>query len=224
MGHCRRRQPRRRGRPEGDRGTGRGRPRLVLRGGASLYFNSVALVEDGAVQGIYRKAHIPDGPGLRGEVLLQPGGHRLPDLADPSWAHRRGHLLGPVVSRGRPDHGPAGGRPPPLPDRHRQRGREPGRQRHRRHVAAGHGWATRSATMCRWPRPTGSGPRTNSPSTGRPSSSTTVAGRWPQAGRTTEETIYAELDFSRAEADRAGWGLFRDRRPDLYGGISTTPS
>jgi N-carbamoylputrescine amidase len=45
-----------------------------------------------------------------------------------------------------------------------------------------------------------------------------------QAGRDTEETIYAELDFDRAAGDRAGWGLFRDRRPDLYGGIGTTPA
>ena len=43
-----------------------------------------------------------------------------------------------------------------------------------------------------------------------------------EAGRDTTETIYAELDFAQATADRAGWGLFRDRRPDLYGGISAT--
>jgi N-carbamoylputrescine amidase len=37
-----------------------------------------------------------------------------------------------------------------------------------------------------------------------------------QAGRATEETIFAEIDLDQARADRAGWGLFRDRRPDLY--------
>jgi hypothetical protein len=27
----------------------------------------------------------------------------------------------------------------------------------------------------------------------------------------------AEVDLEQAQADRAGWGLLRDRRPDLYG-------
>jgi N-carbamoylputrescine amidase len=46
--------------------------------------------------------------------------------------------------------------------------------------------------------------------------------RLAEAARDSIETIYADLDFARATADRAGWGLFRDRRPDLYGGISAT--
>ena len=38
-----------------------------------------------------------------------------------------------------------------------------------------------------------------------------------EAGRDTAETIFAEIDLDQARADRAGWGLLRDRRPDLYG-------
>ncbi len=34
-------------------------------------------------------------------------------------------------------------------------------------------------------------------------------------------TITAELDLAEARAERAGWGLFRDRRPDLYGPLLT---
>jgi N-carbamoylputrescine amidase len=41
-----------------------------------------------------------------------------------------------------------------------------------------------------------------------------------QAGRDTTETITAELDLDQATADRAGWGLFRDRRPELYGALT----
>jgi N-carbamoylputrescine amidase len=37
-----------------------------------------------------------------------------------------------------------------------------------------------------------------------------------EAGRDTAETIVAEVDLDQARADRAGWGLLRDRRPDLY--------
>jgi N-carbamoylputrescine amidase len=28
--------------------------------------------------------------------------------------------------------------------------------------------------------------------------------------------IFADLDFAAAAAERAHWGVFRDRRPDLY--------
>ena len=42
-----------------------------------------------------------------------------------------------------------------------------------------------------------------------------------EADRTSAMTITAELDLAEARADRAGWGLFRDRRPDLYGPLLT---
>jgi N-carbamoylputrescine amidase len=41
-----------------------------------------------------------------------------------------------------------------------------------------------------------------------------------EADRTTAGILYAEIDLARAAADRAGWGLFRDRRPDLYGDLT----
>lgn len=37
-----------------------------------------------------------------------------------------------------------------------------------------------------------------------------------QAGRDSEEIIAADLDFAQNAKDRAEWGVFRDRRPDLY--------
>jgi N-carbamoylputrescine amidase len=39
---------------------------------------------------------------------------------------------------------------------------------------------------------------------------------------TTEETILiAEVDLEKARSFRAGFGFFRDRRPDLYGPLMT---
>jgi N-carbamoylputrescine amidase len=32
--------------------------------------------------------------------------------------------------------------------------------------------------------------------------------------------VFATVDLGQAAADRAGWGLFRDRRPDLYGDLT----
>lgn len=38
-----------------------------------------------------------------------------------------------------------------------------------------------------------------------------------EAGRDTETLVIAEVDFDAARAHRDRWGLFRDRRPELYG-------
>ncbi len=37
-----------------------------------------------------------------------------------------------------------------------------------------------------------------------------------QASRDAEEIVVATLDIDRIAESRANWGLFRDRRPDLY--------
>ena len=36
------------------------------------------------------------------------------------------------------------------------------------------------------------------------------------AGRDTEEILYAEYDFAANKEDRLSWGVFRDRRPEMY--------
>lgn len=41
-----------------------------------------------------------------------------------------------------------------------------------------------------------------------------------QAGRTEETIIYSEYDFDSIRTDRLAWGVFRDRRPEMYGLIS----
>ena len=42
-----------------------------------------------------------------------------------------------------------------------------------------------------------------------------------ETDRTTEGVIHAELDLAWARSFRAGFGFFRDRRPDLYGPLTT---
>ena len=72
-----------------------------------LYHNTAAILDaDGQLS-----RHVPEDahPGrsavLR-EVLLHAGRPRLPQLGHPVRPDRRAGLLGPVVSRGRPAHGP----------------------------------------------------------------------------------------------------------------------
>lgn len=40
-----------------------------------------------------------------------------------------------------------------------------------------------------------------------------------QASREKEEILYAEYDLDSLATDRLAWGLFRDRRPEMYGAI-----
>jgi N-carbamoylputrescine amidase len=42
-----------------------------------------------------------------------------------------------------------------------------------------------------------------------------------KAGREDEEVVTATVDMAQTAALRASWGLFRDRRVDLYGRVLT---
>jgi N-carbamoylputrescine amidase len=42
-----------------------------------------------------------------------------------------------------------------------------------------------------------------------------------EADRTTETVLTATFDLDAVEAQRRAWGLFRDRRPELYGPLLT---
>ena len=41
------------------------------------------------------------------------------------------------------------------------------------------------------------------------------------ADRSSEDVLTAELDLDEARDYRRSWGVFRDRRPDLYGPLLT---
>ena len=42
-----------------------------------------------------------------------------------------------------------------------------------------------------------------------------------EASRDKREVVTATVDLDRMRANRASWGLFRDRRPDLYRDLLT---
>ena len=102
------------------------------------HFNSLAMIDaDGAVLGLYRKSHIPDGPGYQEKYYWHPRRYRLQGLEDEVRHLRRGHLLGPVVSGSGADDGAAGGRGAVLSHRHRQRAAARSAHRQPRSLAAG---------------------------------------------------------------------------------------
>ena len=109
----------------------------------------------------------------------------------------------------------------PLPDGHRQRAAR-ARPRHARPVAARDDRARR---VERRPGRRGEPHRrrgAGSASTARRSSPTRAATRSPSWGAADEGVIVAHASTStRIARTRAAWGFFRDRRPELYGVLTT---
>jgi N-carbamoylputrescine amidase len=200
-------------------GTGAVVPVSFFEAARPVYFNSVAIVEDGAVIGLYRKAHIPDGPGYEEKFYFSPG-----DTGFKTWATRHGRIgVGICWDQWFPEAARAMALqgadlllyPTAI-------GSEVGSQAGNdtadmwRRAMDGH-------AVCNHV-PVAAANRTGTEGALTFYGSSFVVdhrGRpLAQAGRTTTETIYAELDFAQAAADRAGWGIFRDRRPDLYGDLT----
>ena len=66
----------------------RGHSHLVLREGGPAYYNSVAVADaDGEILGVYRKSHIPDGPGYQEKYYFRPG-----DTGFKAWKTRYGTI------------------------------------------------------------------------------------------------------------------------------------
>ena len=180
----------------------------------------MAIVDDGEVLGVYRKSHIPDGPGYEEKFYFNPG-----DTGFKMWPTRHGTIgVGICWDQWFPESARVmallGAEIVLYPDRDRQRDRRPVRERHAdmwRRAMDGHAVCNHVA-LAAANRIGTEGDLTFYGSSfivdhrGRPLA---------EADRTSAMTITAELDLAEARADRAGWGLFRDRRPDLYGPLLT---
>jgi N-carbamoylputrescine amidase len=200
-------------------GTGAVVPVSFFESARPAYFNSVALIEDGVVRGIYRKAHIPDGPGYEEKFYFSPG-----DTGFKTWATRHGRIgVGICWDQWFPEAARAMALqgadlllyPTAIGS---EVGSQAGNDTSDMWRRAMDGHAVCNHVPIAAANRTGTeGELTFYGSSfivdhrGRPLA---------QAGRATTETIYAELDFAQATADRAGWGIFRDRRPDLYGDLT----
>ncbi|MGQ9370578.1 N-carbamoylputrescine amidase [Azospirillum sp. A39] len=190
----------------------------------TAYYNSLAIVDaDGAVLGVYRKSHIPDGPGYQEKFYFNPGdtGFQVyktryatigaavcwdqwfPETARVMALKGAEILLYPTAIGSEPqDDG--------LDS-----------QGHWTRVMQGHAGANLM-------------PLVASNRTGREEGescgitfygSSFIAGPLgelvAQAGRDGEAVLTAAFDLDALAAQRASWGVFRDRRPDLYGPLLT---
>ena len=176
--------------------------------------------------GLYRKMHIPDDPCFYEKFYFTPGRPRLPRLRHPRRAHRRAHLLGPVVSRGRAPHRPAGRRVlfyPTAIGWHPAEKAEHGPQQRsawqtiQRSHAIANGVYVAAVNRVGHERPAPAGPAWSS---GAPRSwPIPSASWWPRPRPTRKRSWSAEWTSPGMEEVRRNWPFLRDRRIDAYAGI-----
>jgi N-carbamoylputrescine amidase len=187
-------------------------------------FNTVVMVDaDGSTMGTYRKSHIPDGPGYTEKYYFSPGdtGFRVWDtrfgrigvgICWDQWfpeCARAMALMGAEVLL----YPTAIGSEPPDPTWDSSG--------HWRRVMCGHAGANLVPVVAanRVGRELGDDSEITFYGT---SFITDLTGAVvADAGRGGEAIIMATIDRDANASQRASWGLFRDRRPDLYGPLRT---
>mmetsp|Transcript_5904 Transcript_5904/g.8101 ORF Transcript_5904/g.8101 Transcript_5904/m.8101 type:complete len:294 (+) Transcript_5904:106-987(+) len=185
----------------------------------NAYFNSIMIIDaNGEKLGIYRKSHIPDGPGYQEKFYFSPG-----DTGFKVWDTKYGKIgvaicwdqWFPEAARAMVLQGAeilfyptAIGSEPQDPTLNSKA--------HWQRVMQGHS----AANMV---------PVVVSNRIGKedfPGSSITFYGssfitdatgeKIQEADEVSQAILIAEVDIQQNQATRASWGLFRDRRPDLY--------
>jgi N-carbamoylputrescine amidase len=191
----------------------------------NAYYNALAMIDaDGRVLGRYRKSHIPDGPGYQEKFYFRPG-----DSGFKVWQTRYGKLgagvcwdqwfpeaarimalkgaevlLYPTAIGSEP--APA----PPLDSRD-----------HWRRVMQGHAAANYLPLVAANRVGTEQGKAGELTFYGSSFIAGPIGEILAELGRQEEGLIVVDVDLAAIAQARASWGLFRDRRPDLYGPILT---
>lgn len=188
----------------------------------NAHFNSLAVIDaDGSVLGTYRKSHIPDGPGYQEKFYFNPGdtGFRVFEtryarlgcaICWDQWFPEaaRALALGGAELLIYPT---AIGSEPTMPgydsSGHWQRAMQGHAAANMVPLVASNRIGKETGTSCEI---TFYGRSFIADHTGAITVQATADG---------EEFVVASFDLDRVAEERAGWGLFRDRRPDLYGAL-----
>jgi N-carbamoylputrescine amidase len=191
----------------------------------NAYFNAVAIIDaDGRVLGRYRKAHIPDGPGYQEKYYFHPG-----DSGFRVWQTRYGTIgcaicwdqWFPEAARIMALKGAdllaypstIGSEPPPAPP---VDSRDHWRRVMQGHAASNYVPLAASNRVGVEPGRTGELTFYGSSFIAGPTGEILA-----ELNRSEEGVATARFDLAEVARARASWGLFRDRRPDLYAPILT---
>lgn len=191
------------------------------------YFNSLALVDrDGEVLGVYRKSHLPDGPGYQEKFYFAPGdtGFRAfrtshavvgAGICWDQWfpESARAMMLAGAELLFYPT---AIGSEPADPEADTQAGWQRAMQGHASSNAVPVIAANRYGEEFSRDRST-AGPVFYGSSFITDETGALVA----EADRQGDAVLTHTFDLDALRTNRATWGFFRDRRPDLYGSLVT---
>ena len=187
-------------------------------------YNSIAVIDaDGTNLGIYRKSHIPDGPGYEEKFYFNPG-----DTGFKVWPTRYATIgIGICWDQWYPETARClalmGAELLFYPTAIGSEPNEPtvDSKDHWQMCMRGHAAANLVPVIAS----NRIGVETDEDSTITFYGSSFIAGPQGQliaeADRTSEGILTAEFDRDELAALRAGWGIYRDRRPDLYRAILT---
>jgi len=191
------------------------------------YFNSVAIIDtDGEVLGLYRKSHIPNGPGYQEKQYFSPG-----DTGFKVWPTRFGCIgVGICWDQWFPECARAmallgadmllyptaiGSEPPPVPPidsrLHWQRTQQGHAAANMMPLIASNRYGIERAVQ----DPDKLYIRFYGSSFIADQTGAKVA----EAGEDSDAVLVATFDLNDIARQRASWGVFRDRRPDLYGAL-----
>lgn len=199
-------------------------PVSVFEKAGQAHFNSVAMIDaDGRNLGTYRKSHIPQGPGYEEKYYFSPGdtGFKVWDTAHgrlgvgicwDQWfpeAARMMALMGAEVLL----YPTAIGSEPPAPGYDSQP--------HWEMTMRGHAAANIMPVMASNRIGTETAPEGVAVTFYGSSFISDHTGQLlAKASRTDEQILTASVDLDAIADLRASWGLFRDRRVDLYGAVN----
>jgi len=197
-------------------------PLSVFERAGNALFNTVVMVDaDGSRMGIYRKSHIPDGPGYTEKYFFSPG-----DTGFRVWNTQHGRVgVGICWDQWFPEAARAmalaGAQCIIYPTAIGSEPADPSwdSSRHWQRVMQGHAAANIIPVMAANRVGHEKGSTTEITFYGSSFIADHTGEIVAEAGRDSEEVISAEFDVAAIEALRTSWGLFRDRRPDLYGSL-----
>ncbi len=185
------------------------------------HYNSVAMLDvDGSMMGLYRKSHIPDGPGYEEKFYFNPGntGFKVwktrfgcigvgicwdqwyPECARAMVLQGAEILLYPTAIGSEPSN------PDPLATKDRWQ-----------RAMIGHAVSNVVPVVAA----NRIGTEGSQQFYGHSFIADEAGGLVKELDAKSEGIILARFDLEEIRAARAGWGFFRDRRPELYGALLT---
>ncbi len=187
-------------------------------------YNALAVIDaTGEVMGVYRKSHIPDGPGYEEKYYFNPG-----DTGFKVWNTRYGKIgVGICWDQWYPEaarcmalmgaelllYPTAIGSEPENP--------EVDSKDHWQRCMIGHAACNLVPVVAANRIGEEAAEDSKIHFYGSSFITNAVGEKIAEAGRTEEAVLLAEFDLDLIAEQRAEWGIFRDRRPDLYKAILT---